>query len=160
MRILAIAVSLATLSVSLFSADAMAAKRTIKLHQDKPQLVQVDLGKQGSSHGDMLAFEAVITGEGGLKGTMQGMLITVDIAEGEDTFEDRTGQIYFDLGGTNTLVVAGHSVYKGDSQEMEAGVGQVRAVIGGTGDYMGSTGQVTTTRNADGSYEHVVELID
>jgi alpha-D-ribose 1-methylphosphonate 5-triphosphate synthase subunit PhnG len=43
---------------------------------------------------------------------------------------------------------------------MEPGVGQVRAVIGGTGDYIGATGQITTTRNDDGSYDHVVELID
>jgi uncharacterized protein YdeI (BOF family) len=160
MRILAIAVSLATLSVMSLSAEAMAAKRTLRLHQDKPQLAQVDLGKQGNSHGDMLAFEAAVSGEGGMKGTMQGVLVTVSIAEGGETFEDRTGQIYIDLGGGNSLVVAGHSVYKDGSQEMEVGVSQIRAVIGGTGDYMGSTGQVTTTRNADGSYDHVVELID
>jgi hypothetical protein len=160
MRILAIAASLATLAVSCFSVEAMAAKRTIKLHQDKPQLVQISLGKQGASHGDMLAFEAAVSGEGGIKGTMQGMLMTVSIAEGPDSFEDRTGQIYFDFGGANSLVVAGHSVYKGGSQEMEPGVGQVRAVIGGTGDYIGAAGQITTTRNDDGSYDHVVELID
>ena len=104
----------------------------------------------------MLAFEAAVSGDNGIKGTMQGLLVTVDIAEGDDQFEDRTGQIYFDFGNGNSLVVAGHSTYKGNGQEMEASVPQLRAVIGGTGDYIGSTGQITTTRNADGSYDHVV----
>lgn len=36
---------------------------------------------------------------------------------------------------------------------------QIRAVIGGTGDYMGARGQLTTTRNEDGTYEHLIELM-
>ena len=67
---------------------------------------------------------------------------------------------YLDLGEGNSLVVAGRSVYKSKNQEIEPGVAQVRAVIGGTGLYIGAAGQVTTTRNADGSYDHVVELVN
>ena len=160
MRILTVAVSAAVLAVSCFSADAATAKRTFKMHQEKPHLTQLDLGNQGNSHGDMLAFEGAVTGDNGLKGTIQGIVITIDIAEGDDATEDRVGQIYFDFGGGNSLVVAGHSVYKGNSLLIEPGVGQVRAVIGGTGDYMGSNGQITTTRNADGSYDYLVELIN
>lgn len=160
MRNFLIGVALATLTLAALSTSAMADKRVIKLHQDKPTLTQVDFGAAGSSHGDMLAFEAAVSGDNGVKGTMQGVLVTVDIAEGDDNFEDRTGQIYFELGGGNSIVLAGHSVYKGNAQEMEANTPQLRAVIGGTGDYIGATGQVTTTRNPDGSYDHVVELID
>ena len=157
MRILRTLTTIALIAAAA-SAQAAEEKRTLKLHQDKPVLSQLDLGTSGTSHGDMLAFEATVHGENGLTGTMVGLLITVDIAEGSDTFEDRTGQVYVDLGGGNTLVVAGRSVYKDNSQEMEAGAAQVRAVIGGTGEYMGAAGQMTTTRNADGSYDHVVEL--
>lgn len=160
MRIIMTLVTLASLAAAAVTAQATEVKRTIKLHQDKPALSHLDLGAGGSSHGDMLAFEAPLSGENGLKGRMLGLLITVDIADGDDTFEDRSGQIYLDLGGGNSLVVAGRSVYKGDSQEMEAGSPQLRAVIGGTGDFMGAMGQMTTTRDADGSYHHVVELVN
>lgn len=160
MRLFTTALTLAALASAGLSGQALAEKRSLKLHQDKPELTQLDLGAPGSSHGDMLAFQAPVTAETGAKGTMFGLLVTVDIAEGEDDFEDRTGQIYVDFGNGNSLVVAGRSVYKDNAQEMEAAAPQIRAVIGGTGDYIGSTGQMTTTRNADGSYDHLVELID
>ena len=43
---------------------------------------------------------------------------------------------------------------------MAANTEQVRAVIGGTGTYIGARGQVTTVRNDDGSYEHSFELLN
>jgi hypothetical protein len=43
---------------------------------------------------------------------------------------------------------------------MDTGNGQIRAVIGGTGKYIGARGQVTTTRNDDQTYEHRFELLD
>lgn len=160
MRALLTLVTLATLAATAVSSNAAEAKRTLKLHQEKPVLAHLDMGETGNSHGDILAFEAAISGENGLKGQMQGLLITIDIADGEDTYEDRSGQIYVDLGDGNTLVVAGRSVYKGTEKEIEAGVPQIRAIIGGTGDYMGARGQMTTTRNGDGSYDHLVELAE
>jgi hypothetical protein len=33
-------------------------------------------------------------------------------------------------------------------------------VTGGTGTYLGATGQVTTSRNDDGSYTHTFELVE
>lgn len=107
----------------------------------------------------MLAFEAAVSGDNGLKGTMSGLLITVDIAEGEEDFEDRIGQIVFDMGNGNSLVVSGRSIYKGSNQEIDPNAPQIRAVTGGTGDYMGARGQITTTRNTDGSYEHQIQLL-
>lgn len=150
----------AALSLAATGAHAAESKHTLNLHQEKPALTHVDLGATGPSHGDMLAFEAAVSAEGGLKGVMFGMLITVDIAEGDDTFEDRAGQIFIDLGGGNSLAIAGKSVYANNSKEMDPGTPQIRAVIGGTGTYIGARGQITTTRNADGSYEHKVELLD
>jgi hypothetical protein len=41
----------------------MAEKRTFKLHQDKPVLSQLDLGAATTAHGDMLAFEASVSGD-------------------------------------------------------------------------------------------------
>ncbi len=159
MRMPSIPLLLIALSIAATPAISADGKRTLKLHQAKPVLSHLDLGTSGSSHGDILAFEAQVTGENGLSGVMHGMLVTIDIADGEDTLEERSGQIYFDLGGSNSIAVAGKSVYAGDSREMSVNTPQVRAVIGGTGEYIGASGQVTTTRNEDGSYDHVIELV-
>jgi len=146
----------------VLAVPAGAAERTqFKLRQEVPVLTHVDVGGEGRSHGDMLAFEAAVSGEDGTKGTMSGILITVDLPDADgDVFEDRIGHIVFDLGGSDGLVVAGESVYAPKASEMNTGEPQLRAVIGGTGRYIGARGQVTTSRNADGSYEHAFELID
>lgn len=151
--------ALVTLCVSSLPSYAGDAIRSFTLLQERPTLTDINLGSNGKSHGDMLAFEAAVSGENGLKGTMSGLLITVDIAEGDADFEDRIGQIVFDLGNGNSLVVAGRSIYKGTNQEIDADAPQIRAVIGGTGEYMGARGQITTTRKAEGTYEHRVELL-
>ena len=57
-------------------------------------------------------------------------------------------------------MVAGGSVYAQGTQEMPAGRPQVRAVIGGSGTFIGARGHVTTTREADGTYEHRFELLE
>jgi hypothetical protein len=137
-----------------------AERTTFKVRQEAPVLVTVDVGKDGSSHGDILAFEATIAREDGTAGILRGMLTTVDIPEGDDVLEDRVGQLVFDLGGGDMLVVAGSSVYPPGSVEMAAGNAQIRAVIGGTGDFIGARGQVTTIRAEDGHYDHTFELVE
>jgi len=160
MRAFSIPLMLAALLTIAAPCDAAEIKRTLKLHQAKPVLSHLDIGTQGASHGDILAFEAPVTGENGIKGVMHGILITIDIADGEDTLEERSGQIHVDLGGGNSIAIAGLSVYSGDNREMTPDAPQVRPVIGGTGTFIGATGQVTTIRNTDGSYEHVFELLN
>lgn len=150
----------AAFAAAVASANAAEVKRTIKLHQHPPVLTKVDLAEKGMSGGDMLAFQAQADGDDGLKVTMHGMLITVDIPDGADTLEDRSGQIYFDFGNGDSIVAAGRSVYSGGESEMEKDKPQLRAVIGGTGKYIGAAGQVTTTRRADGSYEQLIELVN
>lgn len=160
MRAFGTALTLAALCLAATVAHAADIKRTLKIHQEKPALSHLDIGAGGASHGDILAFEAAISAEDNRKGVMFGMLTTVDIAEGDDSFEDRVGQIFMDLGGGHSLVIAGMSVYKDNSREMDPGAPQIRAVVGGTGEFIGARGQMTTTRNGDGSYDHVVELLD
>lgn len=140
---------------------AGAAERTVlKVRQEAPVLVTVDVGNAGSSHGDLLAFEAAIAREDGTAGILRGMLTTVDIPDGDDLLEDRVGQLVFDLGDGDMLVVAGSSVYPPGSVEMAADTAQIRAVIGGTGDFIGARGQLTTVRAEDGHYDHTFELLD
>jgi hypothetical protein len=135
---------------------------TLTLHQTLPFLVHVDVGSEGGSHGDVLAFDAELTSTEGLLGKLSGLVITVDIPEpGGIVYKDRIVHLVFDLGSANTVVVGGKSVYPFDgssASEFEKNIPQIRAIIGGTGDYMAARGQVVSTRLDDGSYEHVLQF--
>ena len=136
--------------------------RTFELTQQPPTLHPIDLHIEGASVADMVLYEAAIAGEQGESGTLTGFLITADMPDAEtgDLYQDRLGQLSFDLGDGNSLVVAGEAIYPGEDVEMTANAEQLRAVVGGTGDFLGARGQVATTRNDDGSYRHEVTLLD
>lgn len=156
-------VSIALMAV--FQASGLHAaqiKTKLTIHQEKPSLVHVDLGKKGHTHGDMLAFDAKIHGKKGLKGKLSGIIFTVDIPEKDhEIFQDRIVSMVFDLGEANTIVVSGKSVYPHRGElEMVPDNPQIRAIIGGTGTYIGARGQISTTRKKDGTYMHRIELLD
>lgn len=149
-------------AVAAPSAQADRQTHTLVLTQQPPSLRPIDQGAPGASVADMLLYEAPITGEHGESGTLTGFLINADIPDAEtgDLDADRVGQLSFDLGNGNTLVAIGETIYRGESVEMTATAPQLRAVAGGTGTFMGARGQVTTTRNSDGTYRHDFILID
>lgn len=60
-----------------------AAEQTFAIVQDLPVIKHVDIGVSGSSHGDVMAFEAPFTAEDGTTGEMHGIVITVSIPIGE-----------------------------------------------------------------------------
>ena len=138
------------------------ATQTLKVHQELPDLTHIDLDKEGASHGDLLAFDATVSSDNGMKGKLSGFIMTVDIPQKDhEVFQDRIVQLVFDFGEANTIVVGGRSVYPHlDKSEMKKNEPQYRAVIGGTGTFMGARGQIQTTRNDDGTYEHLIELMD
>lgn len=116
------------------AATAIAAEVTeFTVHQDVPVLATVDIGSEGRSHGDMVAFEAAISTEDGGDGTLSGILITVDLPRDQSVFEDRIGNLLFAFGDSGSIMVAGATVYAPGETEMNASHPQVRAVIGRTG---------------------------
>ena len=142
------------------SSQALAAQ-TLKFHQEPAELTTIDLGAKGQSNGDMVVFEAALRGADGLTATLDGLLITVHRgAVGKEVVEDRAGELYIDFGKGDSLVIAGKSLYAEGSKEMKAEAPQLRAIIGGTGRYIGAHGQMTTVRHGDGSYDHVIDLLD
>jgi len=146
---------------SLAFAGTAAADQTFTILQDLPALTHVDVGLEGASHGDIMAFEAPFTTEDGSTGVMSGMVITVDIAVGEgENFLDRIAQIVVDFGGSDTLVIGGIASYPTGEVIMAPDAPQLRAVIGGTGRFIGARGQVATTRRDAGHYEHSFTLLD
>ena len=157
-----------TIGFALGSASALPSvqaeqhTRTVVLTQQPPTLHPIDLHIEGASVADMVLYEATIAGDQGESGMLTGFLITADVPDAEtgDVHQDRLGQLSFDLGNGTSLVVAGEAIYSGENVEMTPNAEQLRAVVGGTGDFLGARGQVATTRNDDGSYRHEFTLRD
>ena len=143
-----------------FIGSAQAAE-TFTIQQDKPKLTDLDHGEKGGSHGDALFFEALFTVDDGTKGTIRGVVTTIDIPSGpDDVHHDRIENLVLDFGGQDSIVILGLSKYPSTPGEIIDGIPVVRAISGGTGRYLGSRGQISTIRKNDGSYEHVVILLD
>jgi len=145
----------------LVAAGPAAAEQTFTILQDMPALTHVDVGADGASHGDIMAFEAPFTAEDGTTGVMHGMIITVAIPIGDaGQYIDRIAQIVVDFGQTDTLVIGGSAAYPNAEAEMVPDAPALRAVLGGTGRFMGARGEVLTTRHDAGHYEHRFTLMD
>jgi hypothetical protein len=139
---------------------------SLVLLQESPSLTPIDLGGDGTGHGDMLLFDAPFTTEDGSRGgVLTGVLVVADMPvstdEDAEIVQSRMTHLVFDFGAGSTIVVAGSAVYpEGEAAEMVAGTPQMRAVIGGTEDFLGARGQIATTRNDDGTYAHELTLLD
>lgn len=150
------------LGLAGFASGAIAdtqARTIIKLHQAPPELHNIDAAPAGHSDGDILTYEAQLTGENGRHATVDGYLIIVDEANADEPEEDRFSHMVVDFGEGSTIVVEGRSAYSPTAVEMANNKPRLRAVVGGTGEYIGARGQVSTWRNADGSYDHTIELL-
>ena len=134
----------------------------IKINQEVPNIIHIDLDKEGASHGDLLAFDADVITNNNIKGKLSGYLLTIFIPEeNHENFQEKMLQMVFDFGEGNTIVVGGKSIYPNiDKSEIVENQPQLRAIIGGTGSFIGARGQISTKRNDDGTYEHLVELVE
>jgi hypothetical protein len=156
--------TLLLLSIVFVSCQQSSSKwTTITFIQEKPALVHLNLGDTAHSHGDGMAFEAAIKDTAGNKvGEVLGWLVTVDIVDGDTLnpvhITERIGTMIFNLGEENEIVAQGGTSYQKGEQQMSSGLQQKRAIVGGTGKYKGVNGEVTTTRNEDGTYTHVLDV--
>jgi len=74
--------------------------------------------------------------------------------------ETRATVLFFTFANHQDQIVAlGALDYPPTAGEFDAGQPVVRAILGGTGKYMAARGQLTSTRNADGSYTQVFTLL-
>jgi hypothetical protein len=74
--------------------------------------------------------------------------------------ETRATILFFTFANRQDQIVAlGATDYPPSAAEFEAGQPAVRAILGGTGKYMGARRQLASTRNADGSYTQVFTLL-
>jgi hypothetical protein len=143
--------------------QSRSAWQTFTFIQGKSMLTHINLGDSTHGHGDGMAFEAVLRDTAGtVVGEVLGWMVTVDIVDGDSAntvhMTDRIGTMVINFGNENKIVVPGGSTYHKGEQVMKLGIPQKNAVVGGTGKYKGVRGEVTTTRNEDGTYTHIFDI--
>lgn len=132
---------------------------TIVLTQAAPVLVH-DEGDAQSASGDITYFESKLTKAGKAFGTLSGLIQTHDVVSDGTNLETRLRTLVFEL-PKGQIVATGASTYVTgpDFVPLNAGNRVVIAITGGTGAYLGASGELRTTRNADGTYRQVLRLV-
>jgi len=137
--------------------------QTLTLIAHTTALTHVNLGDTAHGHGDGMAFEGVLKDTAGATvGEVLGWVVTVDIVDGDSAnpvhITDRVGTMVFNFDEDNKIVASGGTSYRKGEQQIDIGIAQKRAVVGGTGKYKGIKGEVSTKRNEDGTYTHVLDV--
>jgi hypothetical protein len=125
---------------------------------DEVELTELDLNPSGDS-GDVTAFNAPVAKDGQPHGSFLGTMTKVgSIGDGWNIErEERMLTAVFDL-PEGQISVLGVSYYKESDRLLTIGEPVTRAIVGGTGKYVGVDGEVTTVRNEDGSYTHTLRI--
>ena len=143
--------------------SASPSTETFTVYEDAPKMSLLDLGPPGKSLGDVYHFNAPLhsTQGGPVTGELIGSKTLVKVpTEANPNLERRATLMFFTFDESKDQIIAfGVADYLPTEPEFEPGKSAVRAVLGGTGKYMGARGQVTSTRNADGSYTQAFTLL-
>ena len=136
---------------------------TLTVYEDAPKMKLLDLGEPGNSPGDVYHFFAPLhsTPGGPVIGEVLGSKTLYKVAtDANPNVEKRATLLFFTFSDAHDQIIAvGVHDYSPTAAEFNAGRSVVRAILGGTGRYIGARGQLTTTRNADGSYTQVFTLL-
>jgi hypothetical protein len=135
---------------------------TFTVYQDAPKMSPLDLGAPGNSPGDVYYFSAPLHSSPGgpVIGEVFGSKTLVKPTTANPNLEQRATLLIFDFGNRqDQIVVMGVLDYPPTAGEFNAGEPGVRAILGGTGKYMGARGQLISNRNADGSYKQGFTLL-
>lgn len=122
----------------------------------------VDVGEKGRSTGDTYVFNSPVEDPENpdLNGRVYGTLTSVGPSEGDT--EALRLEMIFDLGNGGLIVSEGvlDPTTHDSKSGIEVGEEATRAIVGGSGEYVGASGTQTSTRQDDGSYLHVFEFSD
>jgi hypothetical protein len=136
---------------------------TLTIYQDAPKMSLLDLGAPGNSLGDVYHFSAALHSERGgpVTGEVMGSKTLVKMpTDANPNLERRATLMFFTFAeGKDQIIAFGAADYSPSVPEFEADKPVLRPVLGGTGKYIGARGQVTSTRNSDGSYIQVFTLM-
>jgi hypothetical protein len=136
---------------------------SLTVYQDAPTLNPLDLGPPGKSPGDAYYFSAPLhSSRGGpVTGEVFGSKTLIKVAaQANPNSEKRATLLVFTFGdGQDQIIAFGAVDYPPTAAEFNAGQPVERAILGGTGKHMGARGQLTSTRNTDGSYKQAFTLV-
>ena len=136
---------------------------TLTIYQDAPKMSLLDLGAPGNSLGDVYHFSAALHSERGgpVTGEVIGSKTLVKMpSDANPNLERRATLMFFTFAdGKDQIIAFGAADYSPSTPEFDAGQPVIRPVLGGTGEYIGARGQLSSTRNADGSYTQVFTLL-
>ncbi|MFM7736320.1 MAG: hypothetical protein ACKPBU_10145 [Alphaproteobacteria bacterium] len=130
----------------------------IKVAQAPPTIVNVahpEGGPGGASY-----YEADLTRDGKPFGRLLWTILQSDVTPDSSGLEVRMRTLVFDL-PEGQVVAIGASEYKlplvGNVPALRAAA--KIAIVGGTGKYSAARGEVTTVRNPEGTYDHVLSVV-
>ena len=159
----AAALSASALITACGAHSANPSTETFTVYEDAPKMSLLDLGAPGKSLGDVYHFVAALHSSPGgpVTGELIGSKTLVKVpTDANPNLERRATLMFFTFDeGKDQIIALGVADYLPSAPEFEPGKSAVRAVLGGTGKYMGARGQVTSTRNADGSYTQAFMLL-
>ena len=136
---------------------------TMTLYNAPPVINHFHLKDTTRAHGEIVSWHADLDdaeGEGANRighcnGTMQ--VTRSNDGHGDDR-EHRMTTIELDWEDSDdSLLIAGSHPYR--HGEVESDTGMIRAVIGGTGSFMGARGQMISERLRSGWYRHTIWLL-
>ena len=137
--------------------------KTLTLYQDAPKMKLLDLGEPGNSPGDVYHFFAPLHSKPGgpVIGEVFGSKTLVKLAtDANPNLEQRATLLSFTFNDRQDQIIAlGVTDYSPTAGEFDAEKPRARAILGGTGKYMGARGELTSTRNPDGTYTQVFTLL-
>lgn len=132
------------------------------LTSDPAIINTVDQGTAGLSLGDLLFGESVLRYRSVPIGyesfALETSHLPVPSMTGPGAYEHRLGFGQYHFSNGDSLVSAGELLYPAPNAEIKINTPQSRAITGGTGRFKFASGQVTLTRQPDGSVKHDFEL--
>ncbi len=137
--------------------SSSAANADFELQSAAPVISSVDVGAAGPSAGDIEVFTAAISNDGQPSGTLVGTKMLLELG-GQDSIPSGLGlfqnQLTFRLPGGD-ITVLGVQQFPLDTSDTAAFAEMaktptVRAITGGTGQYVGARGELTSVPQASG----------
>ena len=161
-----VAVSALLMSIAITGCGQHSPKpstETFTVYEEAPKMSQLDLGAPGNSLGDVYHFSARLHEKAGgpVTGEVIGSKTLVKVPTDDNpNLERRATLMFFTFADRkDQIIVFGVADYTPNGPEFEAAQPVVRAIISGTGKYIGARGEVASTRSADGSYTQQFTLV-
>ena len=148
------------ISMLFFSGLALANTTLTITHGPTPAPTLLDMGEPGDSVGDVRIWRFSAKSSDNQAVMMDWLMTTTGYAEHTTELESRItlSVVSFDDEGKDTIQLQGVGLYPITGSTLKSDVTLERAVIGGTGQYAGASGAVTSTHLTDGSWRHVFNL--